>query len=79
MEFIDLTAILQTVSSALVLLSMFFAKTLWTRQREMEKTQIKDRLESDQRIAQHRLELEREIMQIRRETEVAIAKMGNAA
>jgi hypothetical protein len=55
---------LQTVSSALVLMSMWFARTIHTRLREMETVQN-----------EHRLELERKIADLRLETQVAIARM----
>lgn len=59
-----LAPILQTVSSALVLLSMWFARTIYARLRDMEVQQT-----------EHRLELERKIADLRLETQVAIASM----
>lgn len=58
------TSILQTVSSALVLVSMWFARTIYARLRDMELIQT-----------EHRLELERKIADLRLETQVAIARM----
>lgn len=65
MDTLDVIApILQTVSSALVLISMWFARTIYARLRDLEQTQT-----------EHRLELERKIADLRLETQVAIAKM----
>lgn len=59
-----MTPVLQTLSSALILLSMFFARTVHTRIRDMEQTQVADRLE-----------LERKIAALRLDTQVAIAEL----
>lgn len=59
-----MTPVLQTLSSALILLSMFFARTVHTRIRDMEQTQVEDRLE-----------LERKIAALRLDTQVAIAEL----
>lgn len=61
-----LAPVLQTVSSALILLSMWFARTIYARLRDMEVMQV-----------EHRLQLERKIADLRLETQVAIARMSN--
>ncbi len=61
-----LAPFLQTVSSALVLMSMWFARTIYARLRDMELQQT-----------EHRLQLERKIADLRLETQVAIARMTN--
>lgn len=61
-----LAPVLQTVSSALILLSMWFARTIYARLRDMEVMQV-----------EHRLQLERKIADLRLETQVAIARMTN--
>jgi hypothetical protein len=61
-----ITPVLQTLSSGLVLLSMYFARCIHSRLREMERIVMIDRLE-----------LERKIAALRLDTQVAIAELKN--
>jgi len=49
-------ALLQTVSTGLILVCLWFARTLWARLKEMEAQQSLSRLELERKIADLRLD-----------------------
>tara|TARA_R110000824_G_C15171044_1_gene672911 strand:+ start:1317 stop:1532 length:216 start_codon:yes stop_codon:yes gene_type:complete len=59
-------ALLQTVSTGLILASLWFARTLWSRLKEMEIQQN-----------MHRLELERSIAELRLDTSTRLVALEN--
>ena len=61
-------ALLQTVSTGLILVCLWFARTIWGRLKEMEEQQ-----------AMHRLQLERQIADLRVDTTTRIVALETEA
>ena len=51
-----LLALLQTVSTGLILVCLWFARTIWARLKEMEEQQMLHRLDLERKIADLKLE-----------------------
>ena len=51
-----LMAVIQTVSSGLILVCLWFAKTMWARIKEIEEAQVTQRLELERKLSELKLD-----------------------